>query len=248
MKTLDALLDSLTHLDTPVKQVCTGAFWTLVTTRFSAVAATYRDLDLQHTDDPQMVPNAGHLTEKKAGELAEYARLAETVAASIGVAAINSLIEVDESRCVQESAFDILAEKGAGRNVAVVGHFPFIPKLREIARNVWVLERKLRPGDLRADEAARVLPKAEVVCLTGSALINKTLDDLLEACRGSYVVLTGPSSPMTPVLFEFGISAICGTRVTDPDTVIRFITQGACFRQLRANGVQLLTLRNPRAG
>ena len=243
MKVLDALLDSLTYRDTPVKQVCTGAFWTLVTTRFSAIAATYRDLDLQHSDDPQTVPDAGRLTEKTAGELAAFSRLEETVAASIGVAAINSLIAVDERQCTEESAFDILAEKGAGRNVAVVGHFPFIPKLREVAKNVWVLEKRLRPGDLRADEAARVLPKADVVCLTGSALINKTLDELLDACRGSYVIMTGPSSPMTPVMFDFGISAICGTRVTNPDLVIRFITQGACFRQLRGNGVKLLTMR-----
>lgn len=243
MKVLDVLLESLTHRDVPVRRVCTGAFWTLVTTRFSGVAATYRDLDLQHADEPQVVPDAGRLTEKTAGELAEYARLEETVAASIGVAAILSLIEVNESACAEQSAFDILAEKGAGRNVAVVGHFPFVPKLREIAKNVWVLEKRLRPGDLRAEEASRILPRADVVCLTASAIINKTIDELLEACRGSYVVLTGPSSPMTPVLYDLGISAICGTRVLDPALVERYITQGACFRQLRGNGVRLLTMR-----
>jgi uncharacterized protein (DUF4213/DUF364 family) len=243
MKVLDALLESLTHRETPVRRVCTGAFWTLVTTRFSALSATYRDLDLQHSDDPQVVPDAGRLTEKTAGELAEFARLEETVAASIGVAAINSLIEADESRCTEQSAFDILAEKGAGRRVAVIGHFPFIPKLREIAKTVWVLEKRLRPGDLPAEEASRILPQADVVCLTATSLINKTIDALLDACRGSYVVLTGPSSPMTPTLFDLGISAVCGARVLDPDLVARHITQGACFRQLRGNGVRLLTMR-----
>lgn len=242
MTVLDALLESLQHGDEPVREVCTGAFWTLVTTRFSGLAATYRDLDLQHTDSPLTVPDAGRLTEKTAGELCEFALSPETVTASIGVAAINSLIEIDESRLVERSAYEILADRGAGKDIAVVGHFPFVAKLREVARNVWVIEKRLRSGDLSADEASRILPQADVVCLTGTALINHTLDELLGYCHKSYVVLTGPSAPLSPVLFDFGIAAICGTRVTDPNQVKRYITQGACFRQLKGHGVRLLTL------
>ncbi len=90
-----------------------------------------------------MVSDAGRLTEKTAGELVEYARRNDTMSASIGMAAINSLIEVDEDCCVERGAYEILAEKGRNLNIAVVGHFPFIPKLRDIARNVWVIEKRL---------------------------------------------------------------------------------------------------------
>ena len=45
-----------------------------------------------------------------------------------------------------------------------------------------------------------------------------------------------------PVLFDFGIHAICGTRVTDEAEVVRHISQGACFKQLRGHGVRLLTM------
>lgn len=242
MKILDALIDSLAVKDEPVKKVCTGAFWTAVTTRCTGLSTTYRDMDLQHSDEPKFVEGAGDFVGMPAAKLVEFARLENTVSASIGMATVNSLIELDESKCTERGAFDILAEKGRGRNVAVVGHFPFIPKLRDITRNVWVIEKRLRPGDFAAGDAPRILPKAEVVSLTGTAFINHTIEELLALCRDAYVVLTGPTSPLAPVLFDFGIHAICGTRVTDEAEVVRHISQGACFKQLRGHGVRLLTM------
>ena len=242
MDILDAVLDSLRDKNTPIRQVCAGAFWTAVTTRYTGLATTYRELDLQHSDHPCMVKDAGTLIGKKASELVEYARSGDTVSASLGMATINSLLELDESLCVERGAYDILAEKGRGRDIAVVGHFPFIPKLRDVARHVWVIEKRLRPGDFTESEASRILPKAEVVCLTGTAFINHTLEDLLSLCRDSYVVLTGPTSPLSPILFDFGISAICGTRVANAEEVVRFISQAATFKQIHGHGVRLLTM------
>ena len=78
-------------------------------------------------------------------------------------------------------------------------------------------------------------------------MINHTLESLLDLCKGAYVVLTGPSSPLSPVLFDFGVHAICGTRVTDAREVDRYITQGATFKRLRRHGVRLLTMTPPAA-
>jgi uncharacterized protein (DUF4213/DUF364 family) len=199
-------------------------------------------LDLQHTDHPTPIEDAGRLIGKTAGSLAGYARSINTVAAAIGVATINSLVEFDEHACTEASAYELLAAKGNGRDVAVVGHFPFVTRLRESARNVWVIEKRVSPGDFPAEEAENILPRCEVVCVTGTALINHTLEGLLDLCRGAYVVLTGPSSPMSPVMFDFGIHAICGARVTDAAQVRRYITQGSSFSQLRRYGVRLLTM------
>lgn len=243
MKILDALLESLQGVDVPVRDICTGAFWTLVTTRHTGLASTYREGDDHHAEHAELpVPRAGELLGQPARVLLEMARSTHTVAAAIGVATINSLLDVDEARCTEQNAFDLLAEKGRGRDIAVVGHFPFVSELRPLARNLWVIEKRARSGELPSEEAGKILPRCEVVCLTGTALINHTLDGLLELCRGAYVVLTGPSSPLSPILFDFGVSAVSGARVTDPETVKRFITQGATFRQLRRHGVRLLTL------
>ncbi len=55
------------------------------------------------------VKNVGSLTGLSALELAQYARSDNVLEASIGLAAINSLICVDEARCVNENALDVLA-------------------------------------------------------------------------------------------------------------------------------------------
>jgi uncharacterized protein len=246
MKILETLIDSLTGKDLPVRNVCCGAYWTAVTTRRTGLASTYREQDFQHSDDHCMVQDSGRLTDKTAGELVEYARSGDTVSASIGMAAINSLIEVDERRCTDRGAYEILAEKGRNLDVAVVGHFPFIPKLRDVVRNLWVIEKRPRPGDFSESEAAHILPKADIVSLTGTAFINHTIEDILGYCRDSYVVLTGPTSPLSPVLFDFGISAICGTQIVNVEDVERFVMQAAIFQQIRRQGVRLLTMmRDP---
>jgi uncharacterized protein (DUF4213/DUF364 family) len=78
------------------------------------------------------------------------------------------------------------------------------------------------------------------VALTGSALINHTLDELLALCRrGSVVMILGPSTPLSPVLFSHGATIISGARVIDEAAVLRTVGQGATFQQVA--GVRLLT-------
>jgi len=242
MKILDTLIDSLSGIDHDVQEVRCCAFWTAVTTVHTGLSTTYRALEGEEDAHQSGVRGVGSLTEKKALALAELARSDNTLEASIGMATINSLIDLDEGRCVDLNAYDVLADKGRDRNIGVVGHFPFVPKLRKAAKNVWVIEKRVRPGDLPESEASRILPQCDVVCLTGTSFINHTIEKLLSLCRESFLVLTGPTSPLTPLLFDYGIDVICGTRVVNPQEVLKYISQAATFRQLHGHGVRLLTL------
>jgi uncharacterized protein (DUF4213/DUF364 family) len=156
------------------------------------------------------------------------------------MATINSLIDIDESKSVEENALEIILEKGGGKNVAIVGHFPWIPKLKEKVQNLWVIEQRLREGDLPEKEADRILPQCDVVGITGTSFINHTLAGLLNLCKKAFVVLIGPTSPLSPILFDYGIDAICGSKVVDEDKLIQSISQGATFKEV--SGVRLLTL------
>lgn len=89
-----------------------------------------------HPHGHAQVREAGDLLKKGARELAQLARSDELLEASIGTAAINLLLEVDESRAVEVNASEVLAQRGRGKNVALVGHFPFIPKLRPSVGNL----------------------------------------------------------------------------------------------------------------
>jgi uncharacterized protein (DUF4213/DUF364 family) len=158
------------------------------------------------------------------------------------MAAINSLIDIDESMCVEANAYEILLEQGRGKNVAIVGHFPFISMLKESAKNLWVIEKRPVKGDLPEDAAEEILPQCDVVGITGTAFINHTLEGLLVQCKGSFISLVGPTTPLTPILFDYGIDVISGSKVVEPREVIRFISQGATFKELHHHGVKLLTM------
>jgi hypothetical protein len=237
MKILEDLIESLRGKDHPVKEVLTGAYWTAVVSRGCGLASTFRDDGHSHKKG---VGEIGRLKEKTALELAQYALSDYPLEASIGMAAINSLIDIDERMGVEKNAADILWEKGKNKDMAVVGHFPFIPRLREGARNLWVFEQRPREGDLRPEDAPRILPRCEVIGITGTAFINHTLEELLQWSRGKFVLLIGPTTPLTPFLFDYGIHGLSGTIVVDPQEALRFISQGATYQEIR--GVRRVTI------
>ena len=236
MKVLADVLAGISE-DCPISDIRSCIFWTAVTSRHCGLASTVRE-DAHHGRFP--VPEAGSLFQKSALELSQSVFSESPSEASIGLAAINSLIDIDTGKCAEQNAFEILRTKGAGRKVAIVGHFPFVQKLKETAACLWVLERNPQEGDLPESAAEEVLPQADVVGLTATSLINHTFEYLVSLCRDCYLVMLGPSTPMTPVLFDHGVHVLSGVMVTDPDAVLRTISQGATFKQVQ--GVRLLTM------
>jgi uncharacterized protein (DUF4213/DUF364 family) len=238
MKIIEDLLSTLNY-EAPVKEIRQGAFQTAVVTRNCGLASTPHDPGPHHNITP--VSEAGLLLSKDSAGLARMALSPGPHEAAIGMAAVNSLMDVDVQRCTELNAGDLLFRKGEGRKVAIIGHFPFIPRLRSAASELWVIERNPQEGDLTETEADNLLPRADVVGITGTAFTNQTIEGLLGLCKsGAYIVVLGGTAPLSPVLFDYGISAVSGTRVIDPETVLRCVSQGATFRQIK--GVQLLTM------
>jgi uncharacterized protein (DUF4213/DUF364 family) len=233
---LDDLLLSLPD-DAPVRSVLVGAHWTVVCSRYCGMASTLMD---DHRHGHSAVHNVGYLHTKTAHELAGFARSENLLEASIGTAAINSLLDMDDRGAVEINAVDVLIEHGLGKNVALVGHFPFIPKLRPAVGKLWVIEQHPVEGDYPAEAVRDLIPQADVVAITSSTLINHTLDDLLSLCRPEALVMAlGPSTPLSSVMFEHGISFLSGTRVVDEMAVLQTVSQGANFQQV--GGIKLLT-------
>lgn len=235
---IDTLLASLTQ-DAQVRSVLVGAHWTAVCSRGCGLASTLLG-DKPHGHEA--VRQVGNLHRMTARELAEYARSDNLLEASIGVAAINSLHEVDPSQAVEINASEVLVKLGRDKNIALVGHFPFIPKLREVASQLWVIEQRPSPGEYPAEAARDFIPRADLVAITGTALINHTLDDLLAWCsNASQVMVLGPSTPLSALFFDYGVTLLSGSWISDEAEVLRTISQGAIFRQVQ--GVRLLTFQ-----
>lgn len=208
------------------------------------LAATLSNPELMHHSQPA-VRQAGHLHEMDYTELAALIESSSFTEMSIGLATINALLPRTPERWEALKAVDYLIQNHAGKNVAMIGHFPFIPSLEPHVNHLWVLELNPREGDLPAQAAPDILPQADVVAMTATTLINKTFDDMMALCRPDVtIIMIGASTPLSPVLYEFGVQILCGAIVTDPQATVFGISQGISTHQLRQAGyVRQVTMR-----
>src|SRR3972149_400290 len=126
MRVIDELISKLTY-DVPVRDIRQGPFQTAVLTRNCGLASTPHDPGPHHDNAP--VAEAGLLMSRGANDLALLAKSPSLHEAAIGMATINSLFEVNEYDCVELNAGDLLIQKGEGKRVAIISHFPFTSKL-----------------------------------------------------------------------------------------------------------------------
>ena len=247
MKFLSQIIETLP--DGRVIEVCIGIYWTAVVVevadqRMCGLCATLSSGHIHGEKQGPSVPKAGRLGGGSGRDLAALALGKTGVQKSIGVAALNALLPRQPHLWKDANAEQIITDHGAGRRVVMVGHFPFVDRLRSSVGELVVLELEPSPGDIPADEAPRVIPDAEVVAITGMTLVNHTLPKLLELCApDSLVILMGPSTPLSPILFDHGIDILSGAVVLDIESVLKVVSQGGNFRQVHRSGVRLVNIR-----
>ena len=244
MKLLDELLAALP--DDEVLDVCIGLHWTAVVVRSNGRVrcglASTLTTPHDHSAEPD-VPQAGHLHTLSTLELAHLARSEQSPQTSVGIAAINALLPPQPEQWRHLNAGEVIAAHGAGKVVALIGSFPFVPALRSRVGHLFVLELHPKDNELPAEAAPDILPQADVIAITSMTLINYSLESLLKLCNPqATVLLLGPSTPLSPMLFEHGIDVLSGSVVTDLDRVLPAIKQGANFRQVHRSGVRLVTM------
>jgi uncharacterized protein (DUF4213/DUF364 family) len=243
MRLIDELLATLP--EGRVAQVNIGLHWTAVVVEVDdqqrcGLASTLHN---DHQHGVPDVPQAGELESLSALDLAAFIRGDQSTLASVGAAAVNALLPQSPEAWVDLNAEEVIAEQGLGKKVALIGHFPFVGRLRPRVGELTVIELDPRPGDLPESAAQEVLPSADVVAITSMTILNHTLDDLLELCSPTaYVIMLGPSTPLSPIMFDYGVHHLCGSVVTALDPVLRTVRQGGNFRQVHRAGVRLVTM------
>lgn len=234
-----------------VQTVLIGTHWTAVVVetqgqRRCGLAASLSAKDDHHHGAGPAVPDAGQLHQRQARLLAELVYSASPPEVAVGMATINALLPLYEREWVDLNAEFVIAERGQDKHVALVGHFPFIPRLREQVGRLSVLELDPRGDDIPAEAAPDIVPEADVVALTSTTLLNGTFDGLMRLCRPeSLVLLLGPTTPMSPIFFEYGVDILSGSVVEDIESVLFTVGQGGNFRQVHRAGVRLVTMQGP---
>ena len=189
------------------------------------------------------MPFPGKLRGRPARELLKETEAPSGIRRAIGVATMNALADMCWQRRATPAvelragvdAYDA-ADIQPGERVVVVGAFvPFLKALKRSGQHFTVLEMDpatLKPDELAhfrpADDARSVLPSADVVLITGTTLLNDTLENLLALCRPqARVVMVGPTVGLLPdALLRRGVDVLGGVRVTAPDAFLDVLAEG----------------------
>lgn len=151
---------------------------------------------------------------------AEALRSWNLLEASEGMAVINAFYNTSErmdaldARC----GFDKSCTQGMvteGKKIALIGHLSLQPDALSGADEVYIIERSPKPGDYPDSACEYLLPGCDIVIITASAAINKTLPRLLELSKSAETVIIGPTTPMCPELKALGIARLSGMVVRD---------------------------------
>ena len=218
-KVYDAILNEIRTEDR-IQYVYAGGSWILVKTERGAlgVAAVQQG-------------RSGHAleTEQYAGMLlrdaAELVKSWDFEKGALGLAAINACFNQEQKFpvCGEPDAFLRYRERAEGKKVAVIGRFAYLEERLKPICDLYVLERKPNAEEYPDPASEFLLPEMDIVFITGCTVSNKTLPRLLQLSRDAYTVITGPSTPMTEVLFRHGADALCGYCATDENACIQAV-------------------------
>lgn len=228
--------------DAPVADIRVGLHWTMLLTTDGRAGIANSNSQPHAVHGIPDVEAPGTLIGRSTRELAQLALEGRPVERGIGVAALNALLPLPlESDLSNINAAEVLLQRAPGKKVVVVGHFPFLQQLEEAAGELFVLELNPGPGEYPASAAPELVPQADIAAITGSAIVNGTMDDLLPHCRSdAYVLILGPSTPLHPIVLDRGVDTIASSIIVDPQKCMHYVSQGSTFRQLR--GVRKVVL------
>ena len=205
------------------------------------------------------MPFPGKLHGRPALDLAREALGENGIRRAIGIAAMNALADTcwrhrphpEAELRLGIDAFDA-TEIHQGDNVVVVGAFvPFLRELKRRHQPFLVLEQD--PATLKADElpffrpaeqAGTVVPQADVLLITGTTLINDTLEELLGLAKPTArVTMVGPTVSLLPDAFLRRGADILGTvRITAPDAFLEMLAEGGSGYHFLGRSAQKVVL------
>jgi len=234
-------------------RVCAGWGYTGVKLSTGHVGICHSLLGEQAAHCCGVVRRAGQLAGSPAIELARLAKSWDLSESVVGVATLNALSQMilsEERYAIDEGNFiDYIKSRARrGDTVAVVGNMrPLVEALRGRVRRLYVFERSPRFFDeytLPDAACEELLPEADVVVVSGSAIANKTIDRVLELSkRAREIGVLGPSAGLVPdPLFKRGVGVVGTIKPIDADRLLQIIEEGGGMPQLKP-AVKFINIR-----
>lgn len=157
------------------------------------------------------------------------------IEASIGQAAINAYYNalpvarkngvcISSSQYTEDRIYDpFISYQNIIRNkkIALIEHFPYVEQLFQPVCDLSVLAREPEEGEYPYSAAEYILPSCDYVFITCSSLVDKSLPRFLKLSKAAHVVVVGPSTPLAPVLSQFGVSNLAGFVIKNGEKATR---------------------------
>lgn len=189
------------------------------------------------------MPQAGSLEGNPVSEIIRYSLDSNVLKSAIGVATLNALsaiiFESEDRREYQTvkdtDGFDLLNIQ-PHETVSLIGAFgPYIKRLKTMGNPFFIIEKN--PQTLKLDEMKYfklesemrdALEKSSVVIMTGTAIVNHTIDPILSLLRnGIRAGIIGPTASMIPdAFFRKGVKIMAGVQISNPDLMMKILKQG----------------------
>jgi uncharacterized protein (DUF4213/DUF364 family) len=199
------------------------------------------------------------LAGRPAADLMREAASENGLRRAVGIATLNALAELCWQRRPTPgmelmpgvNAFDATALREGDRIVLVGAFIPFLKELKRRGLPFLVLERNpaaLKPEEMPfyrpAETAAEVVPSADVLLVTGSTLLNDTLEDLLAMAHpATRVTVVGPTVGLLPDAFVARGADILGSvRITRPDDFLDLLAEGGSAPHFLGNSAEKVVL------
>lgn len=229
----DEMIDSVPE-NLSVLECLVGLHWSLVRSENGTGLAR----TVAAEDDSIELYNITGMPLKK---LASYVKSRNWLEASLGLAAINSVLNhqdyIEEiSEPDNSNAFDNLVSAFEGKKVAMVGHFPMLEPLGEICE-LTIIDKEAHDNVYSEAMGEDILPYQDFVFITGTTFIYKTAPRLIELSKNANLTLLGPSVPLSRTLFNYGVNTLAGVAVNDEDALWQAVREGGRQKALD-NGTQ----------
>lgn len=219
-----------------LKRVQAGLIYSAVQLDNNATGVAYTFPMKEHCS-PGMRRDQKPLAGRKAVELIPYLGDKNLVMSSLALAAVNALLA---SRKLPEgvSFGDVLdnLDIRKGDQLCMVGSFlPLMPALEKRQVKVVAVDEIPKPHTGPPEDAERLLPESQIAIITGTAIINNTIDRMLALARPCReVAVLGASTPLLKEAFaDTSVTCLSGIRVTEPEKVLQTIGEGAGFREFK---------------
>jgi uncharacterized protein (DUF4213/DUF364 family) len=210
------------------ERIIVGLNWTLVIGRDGAGLA---QTPARGTAGCRSLPRPGTYAGQPLSDLATLWHSDNVFERAIAVAAVNAHWNRFDLEGGPQNGIDLIENRG--QHTVVVGRFP---RVADRYPGIAVVEREPRPGEYPESALATLLPEAAFVAVTASTIVNGSLPRILALSRNAYILMIGPSTPLSPALFDLGIAALSGFVAKDIDKLAEAVTEGGAVAALRPFG------------